>query len=184
MLAWSLLCWGSATTLWTLEPSSFINEKADILTATKINYHRFSLVRMTETKQKRGPHHKRVPVHGNPGDRAVVKTCIKFFCCSWISFTLATWMQAVMQSKIFSCGTWTCSMWSSSAKKDMLILLTVQKLNIRYKEMSSKNSSQKKQDYNELSLDYSMEYSWLWNMQRHGDAYFLVEPLRVFAQWG
>lgn len=43
-----------------------------------------------------------IPVHGNPGDKELVNTFIRFFFCSRISFICATWMQAVTQSRILS----------------------------------------------------------------------------------
>jgi hypothetical protein len=62
----------------------------------------------------------RVPVHGDPGEREVMKTCIKFFFCSRISFICATWIQDVMQSNIFSRGTETSSKSSDSAEEGSL----------------------------------------------------------------
>jgi hypothetical protein len=48
-----------------------------------------------------------------------MKTCIKFFCCSRMSFICATWMQDVTQSNIFSCGTDTSLISSDSADKQV-----------------------------------------------------------------
>lgn len=46
-----------------------------------------------------------------------MKMCNKFFFCSRISFICAKWMQDVMQSNIFSCGTDTSSVASDSAEQ-------------------------------------------------------------------
>lgn len=52
---------------------------------------------------------KKIPVHGNPGDKEIMNTCTKFFSCSIISFTCATWMQDDTQSRTLSSGVETLS---------------------------------------------------------------------------
>jgi hypothetical protein len=102
--------------LLSLEQSSLIDENAVVLTAhdSLINEGTTLFVTNPKEREKKA---RRIPVHGELGDKEVMKTCIKSFCCSRMSFICATWMQDVTQSNIFSCGTDTSLVSSDSADK-------------------------------------------------------------------